>query len=150
MKPFPEPTSSSLVGRYYTPIILLSAKDGMVSHIDGRPVEVTYTTRVWYSATRESRPVFKVKAPARVPLGGNTVNAILDGGDNLYHGKKYAPTVPTATEYQALIGKEVRTHFECKPVSADLASKLFEALSNEQVFYCSETVTILPKLKDEH
>lgn len=148
MKEFPPVHESTVDARYHTPHILLEAKDGHVHFIEARAVMCQHTTRAWYSLVREEREVFKVKAPARFTIAGNTVNVLCDG-DTPYHGKTYAATIPSASEYRAMAGREVRIYFECKPLLDKVAAEQFEALPSEKVYYCGETFIILPELKDE-
>lgn len=145
-KPLPIVPDEILNSDFHSPVVLLHAKDGTVHLMESRRMQVPHTTRVWFSKERqEKRKVFRPSAFAKFNIAGNTVNVLCDG-DTAYHGNTYSPTTPTASEYVAAIGTEVRLHFDEKRISTEHLKRVHGL---DEVWRYAETVIILPALKDE-
>lgn len=137
------PTEKTKVLNYVTPNVLLHAKDGLVHILESRNVQLPHILRSWYTDKEEKRDMFQPRALARFNVAGHTVNVLCD--NDTYRGNLYSASVPTATEYQALIGKEVRIWFECRPCHEEYAKRA----GVERLWTCHETCIILPDMKDE-
>lgn len=143
-KPIPETSEKESILSYTTPNVLLHSKDGTVHVLEASTVQIPHKTRAWFSKTREEkREVFKPNSHGRFNICGHVVNVLCD--EAVYRGNPYTASVPTATEYLALIGKEVRIYYDSKLCHPDFSKQY----GVEELWRSAEIVITLPDLKDE-
>lgn len=126
--PLPEPVAVTRTLTYAFPNVLLGiGKDAngfvakQVREGEHRQVEMTTTTT--YSDDPQTEAPFVIQGQNRLQFGGLPIMVINDAVD--LEGLALPATAPTASEYLALIGKDVPVGFLCRrdPHISDLRGK---------------------------
>lgn len=117
------PKQERIVKASYTfPAILLGfeIRDGFkVAQVrEGKTVQVEIRSEdTFWDAPLDQEPIFIVKALNHINFGGTNRENRIDVINDMIavEGVTYGQTTPSTSEYLAMIGKEVKIAFSCRP-----------------------------------
>lgn len=130
LPPLPVGETIILTRTQSVPHIIHAGKNGFVAAREGKLVPAKMKVELWFTEDKQEEPVFQIKAQNGFNICGHNVSVLNDEGE--YSGIHLFASVPSASEYMALVGKPVVINFISEPINTRAAP--FVNLQRERLY----------------